>query len=103
MIASQILWSDEGILSFAPEGEARYGRKNFMELLSVFTSPPLFRVTWGRKELGFVHESTFFNRQDGPSVLAARRSMLEDDPPGLAASDRPRRAIGREGQVPVAG
>ena len=69
MIASQILWSDEGILAFAPEGEAKYGRKNFMELLSVFTSPPLFRVLCGRKELGFVHESTFFKRDDGPAVL----------------------------------
>ena len=69
MIARQILWSDRGILSFAPEGEAKYGRKNFMELVSVFTSPPLFQVTWGRKELGFVHESTFFNKQNKPSVL----------------------------------
>jgi ATP-dependent helicase Lhr and Lhr-like helicase len=69
MIGSGILWSDGGILSFAPEGEARYGRKNFMELLSVFTSPPLFRVTYGRKELGFVHETTFYNREDGPPVL----------------------------------
>jgi ATP-dependent Lhr-like helicase len=40
-----------------------------MDLLSVFTSPPLFRVTWGRKELGFVHESTFFKRDGGPTVL----------------------------------
>ena len=69
MIDSQILWSDHGILSFAPEGEARYGRKNFMDLLSVFTSPPLFRVLCGRKELGFVHESTFFSRDDKPSIL----------------------------------
>jgi ATP-dependent helicase Lhr and Lhr-like helicase len=69
MIGSQILWSDGGILSFAPEGEAKYGRKNFMDLLSVFTSPPLFRVICGRKELGFVHESTFFSREDGPTVL----------------------------------
>ena len=69
MIASGILWSDGGILSFAPEGEAKYGRKNFMELLSVFTSPPLFRVLFGRKELGSVHESTFFNREGGPTVL----------------------------------
>jgi ATP-dependent Lhr-like helicase len=69
MIDSRILWSDGGILSFAPEGEANYGRKNFMDLLSVFTSPPLFRVICGKKELGFVHESTFFSRQDGPAVL----------------------------------
>jgi ATP-dependent Lhr-like helicase len=69
MIRNQILWSDQGILSFAPEGEAKYGRKNFMELLSVFTSPPLFKVTWGKKDLGFVHESTFFNKKNNPSVL----------------------------------
>jgi ATP-dependent Lhr-like helicase len=69
MVASQILWSDGGILGFAPEGEAKYGRKNFMDLLSVFTAPPLFQVTWGRKELGYVHESTFFKRDGGPTVL----------------------------------
>ena len=34
---------------------------------------------------------------------SARRSMLEDDPSGLAASDRPRRAFGPEGQVTMAG
>jgi ATP-dependent Lhr-like helicase len=69
MVASQVLWSDQGILSFAPEGEARYGRRNFRELLSVFTAPPLFKVVCGRKELGFVHESTFFSRDDRPSIL----------------------------------
>ncbi|HVK12024.1 MAG TPA: helicase-related protein [Gemmataceae bacterium] len=47
MLRSGILWSDNGVLFFAPEGEAKYGRKNFLELLSVFTSPPLFRgVSW---------------------------------------------------------
>jgi ATP-dependent Lhr-like helicase len=69
LLDSQILWHDGGMLAFAPEGEAKYGRRNFLELLSVFTSPPLFRVTWGRKELGFVHESTFFKPNGGPTVL----------------------------------
>jgi ATP-dependent Lhr-like helicase len=69
LLMTRILWSDNGILSFAPEGEAEYGRKNFLELLSVFTSPPLFRVLSGQKELGHVHESTFFKRQDGPVIL----------------------------------
>jgi ATP-dependent Lhr-like helicase len=69
MIAGQILWSDQGILSFAPEGEAKYGRKNFMELLSVFTSSPLFRVMFGRKELVFVHGSTFYKRDGNPTIL----------------------------------
>ena len=69
MLGSGVLWSDDGVLSFAPEGEAKYGRKNFMELLSVFTSPPLFRVLVGQKELGFVHESTFYKRGEGPPIL----------------------------------
>ncbi len=69
MLGSGILWSDSGVLSFAPEGEARYGRKNFMELLSVFTSPPLFRVIAGQKEVGSVHESTFYKRDDGPPII----------------------------------
>src|SRR5205807_3750537 len=69
LLVTAILWSDNGILSFGREGEAKYGRKNFLELLSVFTSPPLFRVLSGQKELGRVHESTFFKRQDGPVVL----------------------------------
>lgn len=63
------LFEDAGILSFGPEGEAAYGRKNFLELLSVFSSPPLFRVISGQKELGNVHESTFYKKQDGPVVL----------------------------------
>ncbi|MFO0875946.1 MAG: helicase-related protein [Gemmataceae bacterium] len=69
MTRSGVLWSDDGVLSFAPEGEATYGRRNFMDLLSVFTSPPLFRVLAGQKELGSVHESTFYKREDGPTIL----------------------------------
>ena len=69
MLDARIIWTDDGILSFAPEGEAHFGRKNFMELLSVFTSAPLFRVMAGQKELGSVHESTFYKRDEGPVIL----------------------------------
>lgn len=69
LLASRFLWRDNGILSFAPEGEAHFGKKNFLELLSVFSSPPLFKVLSGQKELGFVHESTFYKREDGPVIL----------------------------------
>jgi ATP-dependent helicase Lhr and Lhr-like helicase len=69
LIRTGTLVEDAGILSFGPEGEAEYGRKNFLELLSVFTSPPLFRVMSGQKELGSVHESTFYKKQDGPLIL----------------------------------
>lgn len=69
LIATGILWSDNGVLSFGREGETQYGRQNFMDLLSVFTSPPLFKVLTGQKELGYVHESTFYNQKDCPAVL----------------------------------
>src|SRR5207247_515892 len=69
LIRTGNLFEDAGILSFGREGEAEYGRKNFLELLSMFTSPPLFRVISGQKELGSVHESTFYKKQEGPVVL----------------------------------
>lgn len=69
LVRTGILFDDAGILSFGPEGEAEYGRKNFLEILSVFTSPPLFRVVSGQKELGSVHESTFYKKQEGPAVI----------------------------------
>jgi len=69
LILTGTLFEDSGIISFGPEGEAEYGRKNFLEILSVFTSPPLFKVISGQKELGNVHESTFYKKQDGPVIL----------------------------------
>jgi ATP-dependent Lhr-like helicase len=41
-----------------------------LDLISVFTAPPLFTVLHGRRELGSVDESTFLaKREDGPPVL----------------------------------
>ena len=64
-----MLWDDHGILRVGDRGEATYGRRNFMALFSVFTSPPLFAVRHGRQELGFVDEMTFLGQRDGPRVL----------------------------------
>jgi ATP-dependent Lhr-like helicase len=69
LIRTSTLFGDAGILSFGQEGETEYGRKNFLEILSVFTSPPLFKVISGQKELGNVHESTFYKKQEGPAIL----------------------------------
>jgi ATP-dependent Lhr-like helicase len=40
-----------------------------MDILSVFTSPPLFKVMSGQKELGYVHEATFYRTEEGPAIL----------------------------------
>ena len=69
MLHQQILWDDQGVLWLGREGEETYGRRNFLELFSVFTSPPLFTVLHGREELGFVDEMTFLGKQDAPRAL----------------------------------
>jgi ATP-dependent Lhr-like helicase len=44
MLAEGVLSEAEGILWLGRQGEEAFGRKNFLELFSVFTSPPLFVV-----------------------------------------------------------
>ena len=69
MLARGILVEDGGMLSIGVEGERSFGRRHFMELMSVFTSDPLFSVRHGRTELGLVHPLSFQVRRDGPVVL----------------------------------
>ncbi|MGH3096307.1 MAG: helicase-related protein, partial [Streptosporangiales bacterium] len=45
---------DSGMLFIGPEAEQRYGRRNFLELLSVFTAAPEFTVLAGRSEIGSI-------------------------------------------------
>jgi ATP-dependent Lhr-like helicase len=69
MLDQQMLWEEQGILGIGQRGEETYGRRHFLELLSVFLSPPLFAVLHGRQELGFVDELTFLGKQEGKRVL----------------------------------
>lgn len=70
MLARQILVQDGGILGMGPEGERLYGGKNFMDLLSVFDTPPVFTVFSGPRDLGSVHPLSF-KRSDGePAILS---------------------------------
>ena len=70
MLARGMLNEDGGMLSMGIEGERAFGRRHFMELMSVFTSEPLFTVLHGRSELGLVHPISFQVRRDGPVVLS---------------------------------
>ena len=67
MLETGILHEDQGRIWFGAEGEKKFGYKNFLDLYSIFTSPPLFTVLHGRTELGLVHESSFLARE-GESV-----------------------------------
>ena len=77
MIRSEILWDDSGILWLGRQGESSFGRQNFMELFSVFTSEPLIAVRYGRVHLGQVDQATFAMRhEEVPVLLLAGRSWV---------------------------
>src|SRR5262245_55751687 len=54
MLDRQILYEADGLLSLGQRGEKLYGRKNFFELYSVFTSPPVMRVQHGKEDVGYI-------------------------------------------------
>jgi len=69
MNSNGTLHSDSGILGIGSTGERTFGQKNFMELFSVFTSPPMVKVFHGKQELGEVHQLTFAVKEGGPALL----------------------------------
>jgi ATP-dependent Lhr-like helicase len=75
LVATGMLVDDGGMLSVGPEGERSYGFRHFMELTSVFTSPPLFVVRHGANELGFLDPSSLLtNDRSYATVLLAGRA-----------------------------
>jgi ATP-dependent Lhr-like helicase len=71
MIDQTILWEDNGILGIGERGEREYGWRHYMEVMSVFLTPPLIQVLHGRRELGLVDQSSFMPRaKDRPIILS---------------------------------
>ncbi len=65
----ELLWEDQGLYWFGRRGEAEYGRRNFMELFSVFLTPPVFEIMHGRHHIGSVDDIAFTQQQQGPQTL----------------------------------
>jgi len=71
-----------GMLSIGDQAEVDFGRRHFMELLAVFTAPPLFSVRHGRTEIGLVPDEALLARApdsaNSPTVLllAGRNWMV---------------------------
>lgn len=77
LVSSEHLDEDTDMLFVGPQAERRYGKKNFLELLSVFTADPQFLVLHGRTELGSIDPMALTSRVEGPRVLSlAGRSWL---------------------------
>lgn len=70
LLETRVLFADGPMLLLGPQGEARYGARNFLELFSVFNTPPLVTVYHGVSELGQVHPLSFLRGGDEPPLLA---------------------------------
>lgn len=102
------LIEDHGLVSIGMAGERNYGRRNSMDVTSMFLSEPLLAVRWGRKELGFVDPSSLWQRHSSPGgeherpVLQLGGRRLGCARRGLAAAPRLGRALARAGALALA-
>lgn len=62
--------TDQDMLMVGPEAEGRYGRRHFMELMTVFTSDPQVTVMHGRTEIGTVDPMVLLTKVQGPRRIA---------------------------------
>ena len=69
LLKQRILFSDGVRLSLGDQAQADYGRRHFMELLSVFTTPPLMTAFHGRKELGQIDQVSLVRHTSGEPVV----------------------------------
>jgi len=65
LLADGYLAADGAILGVGETAESTVGRQHFLDLLSVFTSPPTFSVRHGRVEIGVVPDETLLARPAG--------------------------------------
>jgi ATP-dependent Lhr-like helicase len=99
LIDSEILFSDGVLLSIGDEGEKRFGRRHFLELVSVFTSPSLFDVVHGSNSIGMVDWLTVAveeGKERRPLILSGRAWDIQNiDFPGRKLFVTPSTAKGR--------
>jgi ATP-dependent Lhr-like helicase len=69
LVSNGFLDSDGGMLFIGPSAEKVFGHRHFMEITSVFTSPPEFTVLHGRAEIGRTDPSLLADREEGPRLL----------------------------------
>jgi ATP-dependent helicase Lhr and Lhr-like helicase len=64
-----ILHADGPWLSLGDRAQEEYGRRNFLELVSVFTTAPLMKVLHGLKELGTVDDLAVLKPTDSAETV----------------------------------
>lgn len=61
--------TDQGLAFVGPAAERTFGRRNFMELLAVFTAVPEVVVLHGRTEIGSLDPMALTSKEQGPRVV----------------------------------
>jgi ATP-dependent helicase Lhr and Lhr-like helicase len=70
-----VVAEDNGLVWLGPEGERRFGRRSFLDLMAVFSEAPLLKVLHGRNHLGQIPTRLLLaERDDGHVILLAGRS-----------------------------
>lgn len=76
LVDHDFLFFDTGRFAVGRAGEDTLGHRHFMELVSVFTTPPVFKVMAHRREIGEVHQSTFLHQDHDEGSERDRRPMV---------------------------
>ncbi len=61
---------DSGLHFVGPTAERRFGSRNFMDLLAIFTAAPEITVLHGRTEIGSVDPTLLMSKVEGPRIIA---------------------------------
>ncbi|MEK9509021.1 DEAD/DEAH box helicase [Gemmatimonadota bacterium Y43] len=75
LLRSDYLFEDNGVLGIGDAGRLTFGGRNFIELMAVFSEPPVLKVMAGRTELGSVPQQILtLEAPDGHRLLLAGRN-----------------------------
>jgi ATP-dependent helicase Lhr and Lhr-like helicase len=75
LLETGVVAEDNGLVWLGPEGERRFGRRNFLDLMAVFSEAPLLKVLHGRNHLGQIPTRLLLaEEEDGHVILLAGRS-----------------------------
>jgi ATP-dependent Lhr-like helicase len=69
MLGRSLLVEDAAIVAMGPVGEQEYGRRNFMDVTSLFLTEPLLAVRWGQRDLGSIDPSSLATREDARATI----------------------------------
>jgi ATP-dependent helicase Lhr and Lhr-like helicase len=75
LFETEVVAEDNGLMWLGAEGERRFGRRNFLDLMAVFSEAPLLKVLHGRNHLGQIPTRLLLAEEDGGHlILLAGRS-----------------------------